>query len=188
MIANNAALVIIDVQKGFDRHAYWGGNRNNFDAEDHIARLLEEWRAAKRPIFHVQHMSTNPKSPLYPGQPGNEIKDAVKPLPGEPLIRKSVHSAFIGTNLDEQLRQAGVDTLVITGLTSDHCVSTTTRMARNMGYNVYLVADATATFDKTGHDGKVYPAEVVHQVHLASLTEFATVVETEQVLGAAKSL
>lgn len=183
MLPNNTALLIIDVQKGFDNQAYWGGNRNNPAAEENIARLLQEWRAAKRPIFHVQHVSTNPNSPLYPGQEGQEIKEAVLPAPGEPLIRKSVHSAFIGTNLDEQLRAAGIETLVITGLITDHCVSTTTRMAHNMGYHVYLPADATATFDKTGPDQQVYPSEVVHQVHLASLKEFAKVVETAQVLA-----
>ncbi|HEU4962760.1 MAG TPA: cysteine hydrolase family protein [Bacilli bacterium] len=184
MFPNNAALLIIDVQQGFDQVAYWGGNRNNPEAEENIARLLKAWRESRRPVYFAQHCSVNPASPLYPGQPGHEIKEIVQPLPGEPVVQKSVNSMFIGTTLDEQLRAAGIDTLVVTGLITDHCVSTTTRMAGNLGYTTYLVSDGCATFDKTSVDGTVYPAELVHQVNLTSLhEEFATVLTTEQVLA-----
>jgi nicotinamidase-related amidase len=181
-LPQNAALVIIDVQAGFDDPAF--GPRNNPQAEENIARLLDAWRRAGRPIFHVQHLSTQPNSPLRPGQPGCEIKAIVRPLPGEPLIQKRVHSAFIGTDLEEQLRQGSLDTLVITGLTTNHCVSTTARMANNLGFTTYVVADATATFDRAGHDGRLHKAEDVHAIALASLhEEFATVVEADSLLG-----
>jgi nicotinamidase-related amidase len=173
----NTALIIIDVQKGFD-DPQWG-RRNNPGAEAAIARLLEAWREAKRPIFHVQHLSRNPASPLRPGQSGVEIKDIVAPLAGETVITKRVNSAFIGTDLEDRLRRAGIENLVLAGLCTDHCVSTTARMAANLGYSVVLPADASATFDRTGYDGKVYPAEEIHRTALASLHgEFATVVET----------
>ena len=63
----------------------------------------------------------------------------VKPMNNEPVIKKNVNSAFIGTSLQEQIDKAGVTHLVIVGLTKDHCVSTTTRMAGNLGYETYLV-------------------------------------------------
>ncbi|MGA2627633.1 MAG: isochorismatase family protein [Candidatus Bathyarchaeia archaeon] len=115
--------------------------------------------------------------------PGNEIKDIVAPLSEEPVVRKNVNSGFIGTDLESQLRRKGIETLVIVGITTDHCVSTTARMAGNMGFDVYVVSDATATFNRTGPDGKPYTAEVIHEVNLASLhNEFATVVNTENIL------
>jgi nicotinamidase-related amidase len=177
----NAALIIIDVQQGFDETGW--GRRNNSDAEANIAQLLAAWRQSGRPVFHVQHMSDEPNSPLRPGQPGNEFKPMVRPLAGEPVIQKTVNSAFIGTDLDQQLRASDINTLVMTGLITDHCVSTTARMAGNMGYNTYVVADATATFDRVGPDGSFFLAQDIHAISLASLhREFATIIDTEDLL------
>lgn len=159
------------------------GQRNNPHAERNIGRLLDAWRATERPVFHVKHNSKNPKSFFRRGQPGNEIKAEVSPRHGEPLIEKSVNSAFIGTNLEERLRRGGIKTLVVTGLTTDHCVSTTARMAANLGFRTIVVADGTATFDRIGHDGRKYTAEQMHRAELASLNgEFAEVLDTEDVL------
>lgn len=183
ILQNKPALLLIDVQKGLDDLDYWGGHRNNPQAEENMARLLHFWRQHDLPIFHVKHNSTNPNSRLVAGQPGNDIKDIVKPIHNEPVLEKTVNSAFIGTDLQARLDQANIKTLVIIGLTTDHCVSTTTRMAGNLGYETYLVADATATFDKIGPNGKKYTAEMIHEAELASLHgEFATVVETEILL------
>ncbi len=174
-LPKNAALVLIDIQRGFDDLAYWGV-RNNPAAEAHAGELLAAWRAAGRPLFHVQHRSRNPRSPLYPGQPGCEHKPEVKPLPGEPVIGKDVNSAFIGTDLEARLRAQDISTLVICGLTTPHCVSTTARMAGNLGFRVLVAADACAAFAQTGYDGRQYGAEIVHQVALANLNgEFAEV-------------
>lgn len=178
----NAALIIIDVQRGFD-DPQWG-RRNNPEAEANIARLLQAWRESGRPVYHVQHLSREPGSPLRPESPGCDFKDEVRPLDGEPIVQKHVNSAFIGTDLEDQLRRSGIDTVVITGLTTNHCVSTTTRMAGNLGFNTYVVGDAAATFDRLGPDGRLFPAEQVHDVSLASLhEEFATVTTTADVLA-----
>src|SRR6185369_2856360 len=154
----NAALILIDVQKGFDEAAFWG-KRNNPDAESNMAKLLSAWRHAARPVIHVQHNSRNLAVPLHPSHQGNEIKDTVKPLPSEALVTKEVNSAFIGTDLEKRLREQKIATLVIVGLTTDHCVSTTARMAGNLGFNTYVVSDATATFDRTGPDGQYFSAD-----------------------------
>lgn len=178
----NAALIVIDVQESFDDPSY--GQRNNPNAEANIARLLEAWRRTRHPVYHVQHLSREASSPLRPGQPGCRIKESARPRNGEPLVQKHVNSAFIGTDLEDKLHREAITTLVVTGLTTDHCVSTTTRMAGNLGFETYLVGDATATFDRTAPDGTRYPAEVVQAVSLASLDgEFAAVVNTEDVLG-----
>lgn len=180
-LPDDAALVIIDVQQGWDDPTL--GRRNNHGAEANTGRLLDAWRRTGRPVFHVQHLSREPGSPLRPGQPGVEIKALVRSGPDEPVIEKHVNSAFIGTDLEERLRRRGIETLVIAGLTTDHCVSTTTRMAGNLGFRTHLIGDATATFDRVGPDGTRYPAEAVQAVTLASLHgEFATVLDTDDIL------
>lgn len=180
-LQNNTALIIVDVQKGFDNPKW--GERNNLQAEKNIERLLKAWRDSERPVFHIQHLSTSPDSVLNPNSPGSEIKDIVKPKSNEPIVQKQVNSAFIGTNLEQLLRDQQIEALVITGLTTPHCVSTTTRMAGNLGFDTYLVSDATAAFEIVGPGGKHYSAEEIHETALATLHgEFATVVETETVL------
>lgn len=178
----NVALVIIDVQTGFDDPSW--GSRNNPDAEARIELLLSEWRKNSQPVIHVQHCSLEPTSPLRPDQPGNEFKDEARPIAGEKQLTKTVNSAFIGTDLEEYLRSCAIESLVIVGLTTDHCISTTTRMAGNLGFKVSLVSDATATFDRRGADGTQYSASDIHNVHLASLNgEFCVVRTTEQVMS-----
>ncbi|MBT8294121.1 MAG: cysteine hydrolase [Eudoraea sp.] len=180
---SNPALLLIDIQKGLDEIDYYGGHRNNLQAETNAKRILDFWRNQKFPIFHIKHNSTNPDSPLIPGQQGNEFKDIVKPLANEVIIEKQVNSAFIGTDLKHQLDVLGISKLVIVGLTTDHCVSSSARMAGNLGYKTFLVSDATATFDKVGPDGTKFKAETIHEIELASLhNEFATVIRTDELL------
>ena len=184
-LPRHAVLLIIDVQSGFDDETYWGP-RNNPRAEENIARMLEAFRAAGRPVIFIQHVSQSPKSPLRAGEPGNAIKDIVAPK-GERVFQKTVHSAFINTPLERTLRGAAQDTLVICGLTTDHCVSTTTRMAGDMGFTAYLVGDACACHDRKTHDGRTIPAAQVHEAELAALhDEFGTVTTTQAVLDAIK--
>lgn len=178
----SAALLIIDVQQGLDNPAY--GERNNPQAESQMARLLAAWRQRGWPVVHVRHDSIEPNSPLRPELPGNAIKPEVLPLEGEPLFTKTVNSAFIGTGLETYLRDQGIEQLVVMGLTTDHCVSTSVRMAANLGFAVTLVSDASATFERTAADGTHYSAEQMHGVNLASLDgEFCRVITTEMVLA-----
>ncbi|KJE94143.1 hypothetical protein CAOG_04828 [Capsaspora owczarzaki ATCC 30864] len=176
-------LVLVDVQLGLTdpaNEAHWGGNRNNRNAEQVIGRLLQLWRARNLPVFHVKHDSIEAQSPLRPDQPGNAFHPVAVPLPNEPVFPKSVNSGFIGTDLQARLEQRGVTSVVIVGITTDHCVSTTTRMAGNLGFVCFLVEDAVATFDKTGYNGVKYPAQLIHDTALASLhDEFATVLQSQ---------
>jgi nicotinamidase-related amidase len=184
-ISLNTALVVIDVQQGFD-DPIWG-KRNNPDAEENIAKLLQVWRNSDRPVIHVQHLSVLLNSPLRPEQVGCEFKLEVKPLNHETIFHKTVNSAFIGTLLESHLRQKQIETLVIAGLTTNHCVSTSTRVAANLGFEVLLVSDGTATFNRDSYNGKHYTAEEIHESALASLhDEFATVVSVSEVIARSK--
>ena len=178
------ALLLVDIQKGLDEMEYYGDNRNNLDAESNARKLLDYWRANNLPLFHVKHNSTNPNSPLFKGKLGNEIKDIVKPLEDEIVIEKNVNSAFIGTDLQQRLDAQSIQKVIIVGLTTEHCISTTTRMAANLGYETYLIADATAAFDKQNPNGSTFPAQLVHDIAIANLNEeFATVMSTEELLS-----
>jgi nicotinamidase-related amidase len=175
------ALLLVDVQQGLD-DAKWG-TRNNPAAERRIADLLSAWRAAGLPVIHVQHASLRPESPLRQDRPGHAFKAEAQPTAGEPVFRKHVNSAFIGTDLEAHLRANGIAEIVIVGITTDHCVSTTARMGANLGFAVTVVGDATATFERRGPDGTHYSADLVHGVELASLHgEFATVRSTHDLL------
>ena len=181
-LSPGTALLLIDEQQGLDEPR-WGA-RNNPDAEKRIADLLAAWRAASRPVIHVQHLSLEPESPLREELPGNAFKPEALPMAGEPVFRKHVNSAFIGTDLEAHLHANGIDSLVVVGITTDHCVSSTTRMAGNLGFNVTVVEDATATFERRGPDGTHYSADLMHRVALASLHgEFATVRRTQDILN-----
>jgi nicotinamidase-related amidase len=176
-------LLLIDVQRVFDVPAW--GPRNNPDAEVAIARLLTAWRDHEAPLVHVRHVSQRPASLFQAGTRAVEFKPEALPAPGEEVIEKSVNSAFIGTDLADRLQACGCRALVLAGLTTDHCVSTTARMAANLGFSTTVVADATATFDRVAPDGELIQAELMHRTALASLKdEFAEIASAEAVIGA----
>lgn len=177
---SDIALVLIDIQEGFNEQVW--GKRNNPMAEDNAASLLNFFRKNKLPLFHIQHLSVTPNSPLRPGQPGAEIKKIVEPKKGEIVINKSVNSAFIGTGLKKFLEKAGIKTVIFVGLTTDHCVSTSARMAGNFGFKTIVVSDATATFDRR-FKGKYFSAARMHEMALVSLNgEFAEILTTKELL------
>ena len=185
-VAANAALLIVDVQKGFDDPTW--GRRNNPQMEERIVELLTEWRANDRLVIHAKHMSENPNSPLRPDQSGNDFKAAVTPILGELVIEKRVNSCFIGTSLEAELRQRGRKDVVIVGLTTNHCVSTTARMSQNLGFRTWIVSDATATFDRNGPDGIRYAADDIQAIALCDLHgEFATVIDTRTIIDALRN-
>ncbi|MBO6717647.1 MAG: cysteine hydrolase [Rhizobiaceae bacterium] len=182
---NRTALLLVDVQKGFLEREAAGERRNNPEAVANMARLLGVFRRNAMPVIHIRHASTNPNSVLRPDRPGFAGMDEVREIEGEAVLVKNVNSGFIGTDLEVRLRSAGVTTVVIAGITTNHCVETTARMAGNLGFDVRLVADASYTFDRIGHGGRRETAEDIHAMTLSNLDgEFATIETTDSLLAA----
>jgi len=178
----NTALLVIDVQRGFDDEAHWG-RRNNPDCETNVNALVDAWRSNGAPLVFVRHDSSEGNSPLRTGQAGNGFKDVIR---GEPdlLVTKSVNSAFLGDpNLDGWLRARGVSRIAICGISTNHCCETTARMGANLGYEVLFVLDATHTFDRTGPQGEVFDADTLARITAVNLHgEFAEIVSTRSLL------
>lgn len=176
------ALVVIDAQRGFGDPVW--GRRDNPGCEGNILRLIDTWRDRDLPIVLVRHDSTSAASPLRAGQPGNDLIPGVDG-PHSLLVTKSVNSAFYGEpDLDAWLRESGIGTVVICGITTNHCCETTARMAGNLGYEVIFVLDATHTFDRVGPDGVLVAADDLRRATAASLHgEFSEVCSTDQVIG-----
>jgi len=176
-------LLLIDIQTGFENPSW--GERNNPAAEDRAADLIAYWRKNDLPVIHVKHVSTTPGSPLSGS--GTLFKPQAAPISGETIFEKAVNSAFIGTNLHEHLTSIGTKEVTICGLTTPHCISTTTRMAANLGFKVWLVADACASFtsnaDVSFDDGPALTADEIHRTALAHLHgEFAHVCQSSDIL------
>ncbi len=163
-LSSGIALIVIDVQRAFDQWEAAGKRRNNPEAVGRIVELLAAFRASQTPIFHIRHQGTRPDSSFLPGGAGYPVKNEAREMEGEPVIVKRVNSAFIGTDLERRLCAAKIKTLVICGATTNHCVETTTRMAGNLGFEAWLVRDATWTFDRIGPDGDQHTAEAIHAV------------------------
>lgn len=179
----STALIVIDVQRGFDDEKYWG-QRNNPACEGNIVRLIEAWRDKGWPVVFVKHNSASQGSPLAPETPGNGFKSIIT---GEPdlLVEKQVHSAFYGEpDLRAWLNSHSIRGVAITGIQTNMCCETTARMASDLGYRLQFVADATHTFNLTDDMGVVSTAQdIARYTTLTIAADFGRVVTTSQLIN-----
>jgi nicotinamidase-related amidase len=166
-----SALLIIDIQD-----FYFPGGRSALvepeKAAQNVALLLDFFRGRKLPLIYVKHNS----------EPGGEINDLVKPLPGEKIFTKDAVNSFVGTGLNKYLKTLKVDTLIICGMQTHMCVEAATRAASDLGYKCILIHDACATKDVKFGD-KVIKAEDVHYSTLSTLKSYCIVESTQEYLG-----
>jgi len=180
-------LLLIDVQVGVNVFEYWGGpdgRRNNPDAEENMRALLAAFRSAGRQVAFTVHDSREADSPLKLSLDTGTQLPGLEPAANDIVVTKDVNSGFIGTSLEIQLRRAGIQRLVVAGFFTNICVETTVRMAGNLGFDTYLVADACATTNRVGPDGVDHDPELVHQISVASMHgEFCTAISSENALA-----
>lgn len=183
-ISENAALIVVDVQVGFDDPKF-AEIKNNPLADQNIEAIIKVWQRAGRPIVVVQHNSESSAEVLHPSNPGNSLKPYIKVLKPALTISKTVNSAFYGTpDLDQWLKASGIHQIVIIGIQTNMCCETTARMGGNLGYDVIFIPDAMHTYDSAGPDGVVVTADELTRATVASLYdgEFAKIYYTADLL------
>jgi nicotinamidase-related amidase len=169
------ALLVIDMQRDFVERGGFGELLGNDvtplrRAVEPTRRVLEAFRRARLSVIHTREghrpdLSDCPPSKrargrlktgigdpgpmgrvLVRGQHGHGIIDELSPLPGEPVIDKPGKGAFYATDLDLILRDQGIRGLVVTGVTTEVCVSTTVRDANDRGYECLILEDCVASY------------------------------------------
>jgi nicotinamidase-related amidase len=178
------ALIVIDAQQEYfaplGKVVLPGGPA----AVQRIAAALEWARGDGVPVLHVVHESRKPDARVFaPGSPALAIHPAAWPREGEPVVQKHLPGSFTGTPLEAWLRERGVRRVLVAGFMTQMCVDTTARQAAHLGFQVTVLADATAAMEVTGPDGVVIAAEQVHRTHLGSLRGFLADVVPVAALG-----
>ena len=179
---DRAVLIVLNAQKAIQARPI--ATRSNPDAETKIQRLLAHWRGAKKTVLHLKHASRHLDSAYHPSHATSAFLPDLAPLPGEWVMEKITASAFVETRLAAELQERGIDTLVLTGFTANECIDSTARHAVDLGFNTFVVGDATAMFDLVGPDGEILPAAKTQETLLASLhAGFARVLKTDGLLA-----
>jgi len=145
------------------------------DALAEAAKLLTRARATGIPVFHIMH-DAGEGSPYDVHAEIGQISDEVAPVAGEPVIVKNFPSAFVGTDLEAQLRGADSGELLLAGFMTHMCVNSTARGAFNLGFHPTVVASATATRELPGTGGVAVPAQAVQAASLAAIGDLFGVV------------
>jgi nicotinamidase-related amidase len=165
----DAVLLIIDAQEALDGPRPGAGD--GADVEKNIAALITAWRSEGLPLAHVDRQPAG--SPL-------------PPLDGEIVIVRNATSAFVGADLEARLDELGATTLVLCGALATHALEASARHAGDLGYQVFVVADACRAVDTADLRGRLWPAEDVRALALAHLKgETATIVDVATTLRAA---
>ena len=169
----NAALIVIDVQQEYFAPVGKVVLPQGPAAAERIASVLAWARGRNVPVIHVVHESGKPNPATFaPGSPAIEIHPLATPVDGEPVLTKHLPGSFTGTNLEQLLREQGIERVILSGFMTQMCVDTTARQAAHLGLKVTVLSDATAAMDVKGPDGAVIPAADVHRTHLGSLNGF----------------
>ena len=176
-------LIIVDVQNDY----FHGGTMELVGMEDaasQCSKLLDAFRTAQLPVFHIQHLSTRPGAGFFvPDTPGCEIHASLQPLAGEAHITKHFPSAFRETDLLQLLQMSDIDELVICGAMTHMCIDTTVRAAFDLGYRCHLLSDACATRDLEFNGNTISAADVQGAFMAALSVPFSQISSTDEYLA-----
>jgi nicotinamidase-related amidase len=138
------ALIVIDVQESFRVRPNWQVV-NHPDIADRVNVLVDAARAHGDLVVWVLHSEPGTGGAFDPANGHVRLIEGLEPKAGEPVVTKTSHNAFTTTNLQQLLTQHGIREVVISGIRTEQCCETTTRVASDLGYDVVFVTEATAT-------------------------------------------
>lgn len=179
-----ACLMVINAQRALQSPSL--GKSSNAHATKHIKLALETWRRAELPVIHAKHVSENPKSVFFRGSVSGEFMAGLEPAFGERVLEKGQPSAFAATDLAKTLDKLDARTVVIAGFTAQECIDSTAKHAVAIGLEVWVVEDAIAQFEVTAPSGKVFKADVVHEIVVSGLSATAKIVNVRQLAAMAR--
>jgi nicotinamidase-related amidase len=174
------ALLLVDIQDSFLVGNRWS-KRGNLAFEKNVARLLDAWRAAGLPVFFILHNDPDPG--FRPGDPEVRLMSFLTRRDDEPLLTKNTRNSFTSTDLERRLRAQGIDHLVVTGISTEQCCETTTRVAADLGFRVDFVTDATQTFPID----ELSTAAIFERTEAVLRNRFADIRTTEDLLAEVRS-
>jgi nicotinamidase-related amidase len=182
-MASSRTLLIIDIQRDY----FPGGAYPLVEPEaaaEAARRVLDSFRDAGEPVIHMKHVSDEPDSEfMRPGTEGIEIHPTVEPAHGELVLEKASPNSFVGTRLEEELREGEPSQLVLAGMMSSMCVDATVRAAADLGFSPTVVHDACAAPDLE-FNGVDVPGAAVHAAFMAALADgYAEVTSAAELLG-----
>lgn len=180
---SRTALILVDIQNDYFDGGLWPVHQMEMVAEK-AALLLEHARKEGMDVVHIHHEIPNENAPFFrPGSEGAKIHASVAPVEGEAVILKHRPNSFQGTDLNQELKDAGVTDVVICGAMSQMCIDATARAAADFGYKVTVVENACGAKEQV-FNGRVIEAEQVHAAFMAPLAmSYGSVVTAEDYLG-----
>jgi nicotinamidase-related amidase len=179
---NSTALLVIDFQ-----NEYFTGKMpipDGVKALNNAKRLVDFADNKKIPVFHVQHVLPAGAPLFAEGSESVKFHPELQPQPGQKVVRKNTVSVFPSTDLDAQLKAAGIKTLIVSGLMTHACVAGAARDAIPLGYEVIVSSDATATRDIDAAGIGAIKHEELHRGALVGIADtFGDVMTTKEIVA-----
>lgn len=180
--SKTTALLVIDFQ-----NEYFTGRMpipDGMKALENTQRLIRFADKEKIQVIHVQHIAPDDAAVFAKNGKTVDFHPLMKPRPQDMLVQKTTVSVFASTDLDAQLKKAGIKTLIISGLMTHACVAGAARDAAPLGYDVVVASDATATRAITRADGRSVTRDELHNSALAEIEDtFGSVLTTAQIIA-----
>lgn len=168
-----SALLVIDVQVNmFDNGA---AVHNAHKLLETVGRMITQARVVQVPVIYVQH-NGKPGDPDEPDSPGWHIHEQISPRKGDVVVQKHTPDAFHDTPLKSILEDNEINRLIVMGVQTENCISSTCHHARVAGYSITLIRDGHSTFDTD-----LLKAEQIIAHYNDILGDFAEVIPADQI-------